>query len=162
MTSSLKSVFFTYALKPARLNSKLSKFSSDSTAASISLPGSGGNLWVVAANSKNKDLAYDWIDATLDPKVQTIMGNEGGLPVNANMDEIKDPKVAVERVQSVARAGARVVNDELRNLFFIVLFLTMTPVICQPRVFGPVVKQSCARGPGRRRFRLSAGFLRVF
>jgi raffinose/stachyose/melibiose transport system substrate-binding protein len=56
-------------------------------------PGSGGNLWVVAENSENKDLAYDWIDITLSPKIQTIMGNEGGLPVNANADEITDPKV---------------------------------------------------------------------
>ncbi|HET9914885.1 MAG TPA: extracellular solute-binding protein [Anaerolineales bacterium] len=56
-------------------------------------PGSGGNLWVVAENSENKDLAYDWIDITLSPKIQTIMGNEGGLPVNANAEEITDPKV---------------------------------------------------------------------
>jgi raffinose/stachyose/melibiose transport system substrate-binding protein len=56
-------------------------------------PGSGGNLWVVAANSENKDLAYDWIDITLSPKIQTLLGNEGGLPVNANLDEIADPKV---------------------------------------------------------------------
>jgi raffinose/stachyose/melibiose transport system substrate-binding protein len=56
-------------------------------------PGSGGNLWIIPANSENKDLAYDWIDATLDPEVQAIMGNEGGIPVNADLDAITDPKV---------------------------------------------------------------------
>jgi raffinose/stachyose/melibiose transport system substrate-binding protein len=56
-------------------------------------PGSGGNLWVIPANSKNKDLAYDWIDITLSPKIQTILGNEGGLPVNADLTQVSDPKV---------------------------------------------------------------------
>ena len=55
--------------------------------------GSGGNLWVIPENSENKDLAYEWIEVTLDPEIQTYMANEGGLPVNANLDEITDPKV---------------------------------------------------------------------
>ena len=56
-------------------------------------PGSGGNLWIIPENSENKDLAYDWIDATLDPEVQAIMGNAGGIPVNADLTAITDPKV---------------------------------------------------------------------
>ena len=56
-------------------------------------PGSGGNLWVVPANSTNKELAYDFIDITLQPDVQTILGNAGGIPVNANLDEIDDPQI---------------------------------------------------------------------
>jgi raffinose/stachyose/melibiose transport system substrate-binding protein len=56
-------------------------------------PGSGGNLWIVPSNSKNKDLAYDWIDATLSVEAQNVMGTEGGLPVNADPSQISDPKI---------------------------------------------------------------------
>lgn len=52
--------------------------------------GSGGNLWVVPTNAVNKDLAYDFIDLTLQPKSQTIMANEGGIPINADLDQIAD------------------------------------------------------------------------
>lgn len=55
--------------------------------------GSGGNLWIVPENSKNKDLAYDFIDLTLRQDIQTIMGNAGGLPVNADLTQVTDPKV---------------------------------------------------------------------
>ena len=54
--------------------------------------GSAGNMWAVPANAANKDLAYDFIDLTLQPKAQTIMANNGGIPVAANLDEITDPK----------------------------------------------------------------------
>ncbi|HEU4324914.1 MAG TPA: extracellular solute-binding protein [Roseiflexaceae bacterium] len=56
-------------------------------------PGSGGNLWVVPANSKNKELAYDFIDITLKQNIQTTLGNAGGIPVNADVAQITDPKV---------------------------------------------------------------------
>jgi raffinose/stachyose/melibiose transport system substrate-binding protein len=56
-------------------------------------PGSGGNLWIIPANSKNADLAYDFIDITLSKKIQTILGNEGGLPVNADLTQVTDPKI---------------------------------------------------------------------
>jgi raffinose/stachyose/melibiose transport system substrate-binding protein len=55
--------------------------------------GSGGNLWVVPANAKNKELAYDFIDITMSTEIQTLMGNEGGIPVNADLDQIEDPKI---------------------------------------------------------------------
>jgi raffinose/stachyose/melibiose transport system substrate-binding protein len=55
--------------------------------------GSGGNLWVVPTKSKNKDLAYDYIDLTLATKAQTVMANSGGIPVNADLTQIKDPHV---------------------------------------------------------------------
>jgi raffinose/stachyose/melibiose transport system substrate-binding protein len=55
--------------------------------------GSGGNLWVIPSNSKNVDLAYDWIDATLSVEAQNVMGIEGGLPVNADPSQITDPKI---------------------------------------------------------------------
>jgi raffinose/stachyose/melibiose transport system substrate-binding protein len=55
--------------------------------------GSGGNLWVVPAGAKNKDLAYDFIDFTLSPKNQTLMANSGGIPINADLSQIKDAHV---------------------------------------------------------------------
>jgi raffinose/stachyose/melibiose transport system substrate-binding protein len=54
--------------------------------------GSGGNNWSVPANSKNKDLAYKFIDITLQKPSQDIQGNNGGLPVNTDPSKITDPK----------------------------------------------------------------------
>jgi len=54
--------------------------------------GSSGNLWVVPENSKAKDLAYDFIDITMRPEIQAILGNNGGLPVAATAADITDPK----------------------------------------------------------------------
>ncbi|MFH8248858.1 ABC transporter substrate-binding protein [Microbacterium sp. B2969] len=54
--------------------------------------GSSGNLWVVPENAKNKDLAYKFIDITMRPEIQAIIGNNGGLPVAANPEDITDPK----------------------------------------------------------------------
>ena len=54
--------------------------------------GSGGHIWVVPAKSKNKDIAYDFIDLTLTKDVQTVMGNNGGIPVNADLSKITDSK----------------------------------------------------------------------
>jgi len=56
-------------------------------------PGSGGNLWVVPSNSENKELAYDFIDITLSPEIQAILGNAGGIPVNADPEAITDPQI---------------------------------------------------------------------
>ncbi|MET8946834.1 extracellular solute-binding protein [Streptomyces sp. NPDC004542] len=54
--------------------------------------GSGGNLWVVPKNAKNKDLAYDFIDITMSKKIQNLLGNKGGIPVAADASAITDPK----------------------------------------------------------------------
>jgi raffinose/stachyose/melibiose transport system substrate-binding protein len=55
-------------------------------------PGSSGNLWVVPTNSKNKELAYDFIDETLKPEIQNLLGNSGGVPVTADPSKLTDPK----------------------------------------------------------------------
>ena len=55
-------------------------------------PGSSGNLWVVPANSKNKDLAYDFIDITMHQDIQDLLGNSGGVPVAADPTKITDSK----------------------------------------------------------------------
>ncbi|MBF4561551.1 extracellular solute-binding protein [Microbacterium sp. VKM Ac-2870] len=54
--------------------------------------GSSGNLWVVPENAKNKDLAYKFIDITMRPEIQAIIGNNGGLPVAADPKDITDAK----------------------------------------------------------------------
>ena len=55
-------------------------------------PGSGGNLWVVPENAANKDLAYEFIDITMRPEIQNLIGNNGGVPVKADPADITDPK----------------------------------------------------------------------
>ena len=46
---------------------------------------------MVPAKGKNKDLAYDFINITLQKDVQTLMGNSGGIPVSADLAQITDP-----------------------------------------------------------------------
>ena len=55
--------------------------------------GSGGNLWIVPENAKNKDLAYDFIELTLGVEAQTAMANAGGIPINADLTQIEDAKI---------------------------------------------------------------------
>ncbi len=55
-------------------------------------PGSSGNLWVVPARAKNKSLAYDFIDQTLKPEIQGLLGNSGGVPVAADPSSITAEK----------------------------------------------------------------------
>ncbi len=55
-------------------------------------PGSSGNLWVVPAKAKAKGLAYDFIDITMKPEIQDLLGNSGGIPVAADTSKITDSK----------------------------------------------------------------------
>ena len=54
--------------------------------------GSSGNIWVVPQGSKNKDLAYDFIDITMSKTNQALLGNSGGIPVAAEPSAITDAK----------------------------------------------------------------------
>ncbi|MFY1703109.1 MULTISPECIES: ABC transporter substrate-binding protein [Micromonospora] len=54
--------------------------------------GSSGNLWVVPATSKAKDLAYDFIDITMRPEIQALIGNNGGVPVAGDPATITDAR----------------------------------------------------------------------
>ena len=56
--------------------------------------GSSGNLWVVPANAANAELAYEFIDITMRPEIQAIIGNNGGVPVAADPADITDEKSA--------------------------------------------------------------------
>ncbi|HYD39775.1 MAG TPA: extracellular solute-binding protein [Anaeromyxobacter sp.] len=64
-------------------------------------PGSGGNLWVVPARAKSKDLAYDFIDLTMSKDVQNLLGNSGGVPVNADPAKVTNAK-AKELIETFA------------------------------------------------------------
>jgi raffinose/stachyose/melibiose transport system substrate-binding protein len=55
-------------------------------------PGSAGNMWVVPEKAENKDLAYKFIDITMRPEIQALIGNNGGVPVAADIADITDPK----------------------------------------------------------------------
>jgi raffinose/stachyose/melibiose transport system substrate-binding protein len=55
-------------------------------------PGSSGNLWVVPSHANSKSLAEDFIDITLRPDVQNVLGQAGGLPVAGDTSTITDPK----------------------------------------------------------------------
>ncbi|MFD1715411.1 ABC transporter substrate-binding protein [Amnibacterium flavum] len=68
--------------------------------------GSAGNMWVVPANAKNPDLAYKFIDITMRPEIQALIGNNGGLPVAADVADITDPK-SQELIE-----GFNAVNEE--------------------------------------------------
>lgn len=55
-------------------------------------PGSSGNLWVVPSHANSKSLAEDFIDITLRPEVQNVLGQAGGLPVAGDVSTITDAK----------------------------------------------------------------------
>jgi len=57
-------------------------------------PGSSGNIWVVPTNANSKNLAEEFIDVTLRPEVQNVLGEKGGLPVAGDVSKITDPKTA--------------------------------------------------------------------
>ncbi len=53
--------------------------------------GSSGHLWGVPEKAANKDLAYEWIETTLSPEVQNLIGSGGGLPIAGDTSTISDP-----------------------------------------------------------------------
>lgn len=60
------------------------------------VPGSSGNLWVVptVTDELHTRMAAYFIDVTMRPEIQAILGNAGGLPVAAEPDDITDPDSA--------------------------------------------------------------------
>ncbi len=53
-------------------------------------PGSAGNMWVIPERSQNAELAQEFIDITMRPEIQALMGNNGGVPVAADPADIED------------------------------------------------------------------------
>ncbi|NJP99807.1 ABC transporter substrate-binding protein [Streptomyces zingiberis] len=89
-----------------RFRSEIEKFDWDTTLwpdSDLTL-GSGGNLWVVPEGARNKELAYDFIDITMEKGIQNILGNNGGVPVAADPDAITDKqsKTLIDNFTQVA------------------------------------------------------------
>ena len=57
------------------------------------VPGSSGNIWVVptVTDEVHTQMAASFIDITMRPEIQAVLGNAGGLPVAANAEDITDP-----------------------------------------------------------------------
>lgn len=57
------------------------------------VPGSSGNIWVIptVTDDVHTQMAAYFIDITMRPEIQAVLGNAGGLPVAANPDDITDP-----------------------------------------------------------------------
>lgn len=53
--------------------------------------GAGGNIWVIPVESEQPELAKVFIDITMRPEVQALMGESGGLPVAADTSDIENP-----------------------------------------------------------------------
>src|SRR5579863_10440497 len=53
--------------------------------------GSGGNLFVVPKNAADKQLAYDFINDTLQPDVQKTLADNGAVPVSASSAGVTNP-----------------------------------------------------------------------
>ena len=51
-------------------------------------------MWVVPEKAKNKELAAEFIDITMRPEIQALIGNNGGVPVAADAADITDEKSA--------------------------------------------------------------------
>lgn len=45
-------------------------------------------MWSVPEKAQNKDLAYKFIDITMRPEIQALIGNNGGVPVAADEADI--------------------------------------------------------------------------
>jgi raffinose/stachyose/melibiose transport system substrate-binding protein len=70
--------------------------------------GSSGHLWGIPAKADNKDLAADWIDITLSPEVQNLIGQKGGLPLAGDTATIEDEitRTFTERFDELVEADA--------------------------------------------------------
>lgn len=55
-------------------------------------PGSSGNLWVVPKNAADKQLAYDFINITMQPSIQSLLANNGAVPVSASTSGVTSPQ----------------------------------------------------------------------
>jgi raffinose/stachyose/melibiose transport system substrate-binding protein len=53
----------------------------------------------VPERAANKDLAYEFIEITMRPEIQALIGNNGGLPVAADEADITDEK-SLELIQA--------------------------------------------------------------
>jgi raffinose/stachyose/melibiose transport system substrate-binding protein len=69
-------------------------------------PGSGGNLFVVPKHAANKQLAYDFIDATLQPDVEKLLAENGAVPVSAGAASGITSQNNVELIQNFGKLAS--------------------------------------------------------
>lgn len=62
-------------------------------------PGSSGNLWVIPTTSGDPELAQQFIDITLRPEIQALMGDNGGVPVAADAVDLSNDS-SVELIEN--------------------------------------------------------------
>ncbi len=69
--------------------------------------GSGGNLFVVPKNAANKQLAYDFINDTLQPDVQRLLANNGAVPIAASTTGVTNPLNVqlIQNFQTLAKSN---------------------------------------------------------
>ncbi len=70
-------------------------------------PGSGGNLFVVPQNAADKQLAYEFINDTLQPDVEALLANSGAVPVSASTSGVTSPLNVqlIQNFQQLANTG---------------------------------------------------------
>ncbi|WP_377272909.1 extracellular solute-binding protein [Peterkaempfera sp. SMS 1(5)a] len=54
--------------------------------------GAGGNNWVIPTKAKNKKLAEDFIDITMSPEIQKLIGEDGNVPLAVKPEDISNPE----------------------------------------------------------------------
>ncbi|HEY6491849.1 MAG TPA: extracellular solute-binding protein [Trebonia sp.] len=90
--------------------------------------GSGGNLFVVPKNAPNKQLAYDFINDTLQPDVQRLLANNGAVPVSASTAGVTNPLNAqlIQNFQTVANGNGLAYYPDWPTPSFYNLLLAQT------------------------------------
>jgi raffinose/stachyose/melibiose transport system substrate-binding protein len=70
-------------------------------------PGSGGNLFVVPQNAADKQLAYEFINDTLQPDVEALLANNGAVPVSASASGVTNQLNVqlIQNFQQLANTG---------------------------------------------------------
>jgi raffinose/stachyose/melibiose transport system substrate-binding protein len=90
--------------------------------------GSGGNLFVVPKNAANKQLAYDFINDTLQPDVQKLLADNGAVPVSASTAGVTNPLNAqlIQNFQTVANSNGLAYYPDWPTPSFYNLLLAQT------------------------------------
>jgi raffinose/stachyose/melibiose transport system substrate-binding protein len=68
--------------------------------------GSGGNLFVVPKNAADKQLAYEFINDTLQPDVEAKLADNGAVPMSASTSGVTNPQgiQLIQNFQTLASA----------------------------------------------------------
>ncbi|HZR54620.1 MAG TPA: extracellular solute-binding protein [Streptosporangiaceae bacterium] len=69
--------------------------------------GSGGNLFVVPKNAADKQLAYEFINDTLQPDVEAKLADNGAVPISASTSGVTNPQgmQLIQNFQTLANSN---------------------------------------------------------